>query len=111
MSRPEAWQEVLDSGPGAGGKRAVAVRYNDEGEAEILKVAEGAEAEAMIARALARGVGVRRDTEQVDEMFRSGQSPSRVPPEVYELMSLVMEFAQELNEAWLDPESADNGEG
>lgn len=111
MSRPEPWQEVLDSGPGAGGKRAVAVRYNEEGEAEILKVAEGAEAEAMIAQALARGVGVRRDAEQVDEMFRSGQSPSRVPPEVYELMSLVMEFAQELNDAWGEPQASENGEG
>lgn len=100
MSRPD-WQEVLDSGAGEGGKRAVAVRYKPNGEIEILGVAEGAEAEAMIAQARAGGVDVRQDKAQVDELFRSGQSPSRVPPEVYELMSVVVQFAQELNDGWI----------
>lgn len=93
-------EEVLDSGPGAGGKRAVKVRYDENGDVEILGIAEGAEAEAMIRAAQADGLEVRQDAEQVDELFRSGQSPSRVPPEVYELMSLMVQFAQELDEAW-----------
>lgn len=99
MSRLE-WDEVLDSGPGAGGKRAVAVRYGPNGEVEIVGVAEGADADVLIAQAQAGGVEVRQDKEQVDELFRSGQSPSRVPPEVYELMSIVVQFAQEMNDAW-----------
>lgn len=103
MSRPE-WQEVLDSGPGAGGKRAVAVRYGPDGEVEIVGIAEGADAEAMIARAQEGGIEVREDKEQVDDLFRSGQSPSRVPPEVYELMSVIVQFAQEINDAWVAPE-------
>lgn len=97
MSRLE---EVLDSGSGAGGKRAVKVRYDENGDVEILGIAEGAEAEAMIREAAAQGLEVRQDAEQVDELFRSGQSPTRVPPEVYELMSLMVQFAQELDEAW-----------
>lgn len=103
MSRPD-WEEVLDSGAGAGGKRAVAVRYGPDGEVEILGIAEGADAEAMIARAQEGGVDVRQDKEQVDDLFRSGQSPSRVPPEVYELMSVIVQFAQEINDAWVAPE-------
>jgi type III secretion system FlhB-like substrate exporter len=103
MSRPD-WQEVLDSGVGAGGKRAVAVRYAADGEMEIVGIAEGADAEAMIARAQEGGIEVRQDKEQVDELFRSGQSPSRVPPEVYELMSVIVQFAQEINDAWVSPD-------
>lgn len=99
MSRPE-WEEVLDSGAGAGGKRAVAVRYKPDGEIEVLGVAEGPEAEAMISQARAEGVEVRQNKEEVDELFLSGQPSSRVPPEVYELLSIVVEFAQEVNDAW-----------
>ena len=105
MSRPD-WEEVLDSEPGAGGKRAVAVRYGPDGEIEVLGVAEGAEAEAMIAQAERQGMAVRRDQEQVDDLFRSQQPASRVPPEVYELMSMMVEFAQELSDAWAEPEPA-----
>ena len=101
MSRPD--EEVLDSGPGTGGKRAVSVRYGPDGEVEILGIAEGAEAEAMIAKARAQGLGVRQDAEQVNELFRSGQPSSRVPPEVYELMSLMVQFAQEVDEAYAGP--------
>jgi type III secretion system FlhB-like substrate exporter len=97
MSRLE---EVLDSGGGPGGKRAVSVRYGPDGEMEIVGIAEGAEAEAMIARARSHGVEVREDAEQVNDLFRSGQASSRVPPEVYELMSLMVQFAEEVNEAW-----------
>ncbi|MBS2035432.1 hypothetical protein JST97_10610 [bacterium] len=97
MSRPD---EVLDSGSGQGGKRAVSVRYGPDGEVEILGIAEGPEAEAMIAKAQADGVDVRQDKDEVDDLFRSQQPSSRVPPEVYELMSMMVQFAQELDEAW-----------
>jgi len=100
MSRPD---EVLDSGTGTGGKRAVSVRYGPDGEIEILSVAEGAEAEAMIARAQRQGIEVRQDAERVNDLFQSGQPSTRVPPEVYELMSLMVEFAQELNDAYATP--------
>jgi type III secretion system FlhB-like substrate exporter len=103
MFKPEDWEQVLDSGSGAGGKRAVALREGPDGEMEIVGIAEGPEAERMIAQALARGVGVKQDKEQVDELFRSGQAPSRVPPEVYELMSVIVQFAQELNDQWGGP--------
>jgi len=97
--------EVLDSGHGKGGKRAVSVRYGADGEVEVLEVAEGPEAEAMIARAQEQGLEVRQDADEVDDLFRSHQPSSRVPPEVYELMSLMVEFAQEVNEAWGASES------
>ena len=97
MSKPD---EVLDSGSGSGGKRAVSVRYGPDGEVEILGIAEGAEADAMIAQAKAQGVEVRQDKDEVDDLFNSSQPSSRVPPEVYELMSMMVQFAQELDEAW-----------
>lgn len=97
MSRPD---EVLDSGLSQGEKKAVSVRYGPDGEIEILKIAEGQEAEAMIARAQADGIDVRLDKEKVDNLFQSRQASSRVPPEVYELMSIMVQFAQELDETW-----------
>lgn len=108
MSRPD-WQEVFDSGPGKGGKRAVAVRYGPDGQVEVLGVAEGAEAEAMVAQAREQGLEVKRDTEQVDDLFRSHQPATRVPPEVYELMSLMVEFAQEVDEVWEQRTVQENG--
>ncbi len=100
MSKPD-WQEVVASE--GGGKRAVAVRYLEDGQVEVLGVAEGAEAEAMIAEAQSQGLEVRRDAQEIDDLFRSGQPSSRVPPEVYELLSMMVEFAQEINDAWATP--------
>lgn len=101
MSKPD-WQEVVASE--TGGKRAVAVRYQEDGQVEILGIAEGAEADAMIAEAQAQGLEVRRDAEEADDLFRSGQPSSRVPPEVYELLAMMVEFAQEVNDAWATPQ-------
>ena len=57
----------------------------------------------VIAKAQASGVEVRQDGEQVEQLLRPESSESNVPPEIYELMSTIISFAQELNEQWVSP--------
>lgn len=85
-------------------KRALIVETDAQGRTRVVGVAEGAEAERLIAEAEASGVEVRRNVSQVESLLREQGSEkggaTDVPPEVYDLMSTVMEFARELSEEW-----------
>jgi type III secretion system FlhB-like substrate exporter len=48
----------------------------------------------------AEGGGIRKDAQQLEEMLEQEHSGSRIPSEVYDLMAVVINFAQELNEEW-----------
>lgn len=107
MSKPrwtEAWQEAFDDGfdgdeeqVASSEKKAVAIRRNPDGTTEIVKVAKGAEALKLIAEAEAQGLAVETDTEQVEELMAEQHGATDVPPEVYQLMSAVIDFARELS--------------
>lgn len=107
MSKPkwhEAWQDAFDQGfeqsPDPAEKKAVAVRQNPDGTTSVVKTARGAEAARMIAQAEADGLSVESDAEQVEALMSEQNGATDVPPEVYQLMSLVIEFAQELCQEW-----------
>lgn len=95
---PPPRDEVVEGAEGT--RKAVMLRYNDDGEAEVIGVAEGAAAEAMLREARERGVEIRRDADTVDEVLKSGQSSSRVSPEAYELMAMIVDFAQEIDDGF-----------
>ena len=107
MTRPkwtEAWQDAFDEGfeeePTAQvdtEKRAVALRRNEDGTTEIVKVAKGAEALKLIAEAEAQGLSVETDRDQVEQLMAEQNGATDVPPEVYQLMSAVIDFARELS--------------
>lgn len=110
MSRPkwhEAWQDAFEESFDEGErlthpmeKKAVAVRRNEDGSTEIVKVARGAEAEKLIAEAEAQGLAVESDATQVEQMMAEQNGTTDVPPEIYRLMSAVIDFAQELTVEW-----------
>lgn len=109
MSKP-SWRDAL--GNDKEQKRAVVLRTDASGQSHVVGVAEGAEAEAVIAKARASGVEVRRDQDQVEDLLGPDSRESNVPPEIYELMSTIIGFAQELNDQWISPSGADlQGEG
>lgn len=111
MSKPkwhEAWQDAFDEGyeeqSEAEGerkqKKAIAIRRNEDGSHEIVKVATGVEAERLIAEAESQGLTVEQDQGRVEQLMAEQTGATDVPPEVYSLMSAVIDFAQELNAEW-----------
>lgn len=101
MFKP-SWQEARDNQERE--KKAIAYEVGPDGRNRVVGVATGAAAEEMIARAQESGVEVRRNAEQVEELLRAEGEEHSIPPEIYELMSMVINFAQELNEQWLQRE-------
>ena len=97
----ENWAEAFGGGfydnlDGAEEKKALLVETDAKGRTKVVGVATGAEAEELIASAQARGMEVRQDASQVEELSEAGSAPASatdVPPEIYDLMSTVIEFA------------------
>lgn len=110
MSKPkwhEAWQDAFEDGFEEGErlnhpmeKKAVAVRRHEDGTTEVVKVAKGAEALKMIAEAEAQGMAVESDASQVERIMADQNGATDVPPEIYRLMSTVIDFARELTVEW-----------
>lgn len=112
MSKPkwqDAWQNAFEEGFDQNQgeriqhpleKKAVAVRHKADGSTEIVKTATGVEAMKMIAEAEAAGLSVSEDQNQVEDLMAEQNGATDVPPEVYQLMSAVIGFAQELNHEW-----------
>lgn len=92
MSKP-SWQDAL---------KAVVVETTADGRSRVVASKEGAEAEELIAKARSSGVEVRKDAKEVDQLLRRESGDSNIPPEIYELMSTIITFAQELNDQWTD---------
>ncbi len=81
-------------------KRAFAVRTDAQGNTKVVGMATGADAEAMIAEAKVSGVKVQQDAAQVERLMHEQSGATGVPTEVYQLMSTVIGFVQELSEEW-----------
>ena len=58
------------------------------------------EAERLIAEAQSHGLTVEKDHDRVEQLMSEQTGATDVPPEVYQLMTAVIEFAQELNAEW-----------
>lgn len=82
------------------GKWAVAMRMGADGRPKVVAAGQGAEAEAIVARAQAAGVDVRRDAEMVNELLQAETEGAKIDSRIYELMTTIVNFAQELNEAY-----------
>lgn len=112
MSKPkwhEAWQDAFEEGFDDEGeslthpaeRKAIAVRRNEDGSTTVVKTATGAEAMKMIAEAEASGMAVESNADQVESLMAEQNGATDVPPEVYQLMSVVVSFAQELCAEWV----------
>lgn len=105
----ENWAEAFEGGfydnlDGTQEKKALLVETDAHGNSRVVGVATGADAQQLIASAEASGMEVLQDAAVVEEFADSGPEPSsaaEVPPEIYELMSTVIEFAKELTEEWV----------
>lgn len=106
MSKPkwhEAWREAFDDGfddEAEPTKRAIAVRRGEDGSTEFVRAASGDEALKMIAEAEAAGLSVEQNETQVEALMAEQTGATDVPQEVYQLMSVVVDFAQELCQEW-----------
>lgn len=85
------------------GKWAVAMRMGADGRPKVVAAGQGAQAEAIVAKAQASGVDVRQDAEMVNELLQSEPEGARIDSRIYELMTTIVNFAQELDQAWVPP--------
>lgn len=111
MSKP-SWHDAMEPPKK---KKAVALKVGKDGVARVVRTAEGAAAEKLIAKAAASGTEVRQDAQQVESLLKQNAEKveqalqkahpenNGMPPEIYELMVTIMNFAQELNEQWMNP--------
>lgn len=93
----EGFYDNLD---GAEEKKALLVETDAQGRTKVVGVAHGAEAERIVAEAQASGLEVRRNAEQVETLLQEQSGATDVPPEIYDLISTLMGFAQELSQEW-----------
>ena len=112
----ENWQSAFEEGyydnvDGAEDeKKALIVKTDAKGQTKVVGMATGAEAEKIIAEAQASGVEVRRDAAQVEHLMQEQSGATDVPAEVYELMSTIIGFAQELSQEWVSQRSESIGQ-
>lgn len=105
MSKPkwhDAWQENFEEGfaEDSPEKMAVQVEAAPDGTTRIVKTAKGDEARKMIAQAKAAGLDVLEDAAGVEQLMQEETGATDVPPEIYALMSTVIDFAQDLDAEW-----------
>ena len=67
---------------------------------KVVRVLEGEEAVAAVQQAQQAGIEIRQDAEEVKKLINPATGSSRVPEEIYLLMSTIIEFAQELDQQW-----------
>ena len=79
-------------------KRAVVLKDD-----KVVQVLEGEQAKRVLEQAQAAGIEVRQDAEEVKKLINPADGNSRVPEEIYLLMSTIIEFAQELDQQWGQP--------
>lgn len=83
------------------GKWAVAMRMGADGRPKVVAAGQGAAAEEIVAKAQASGVEVRQDAEMVNELLQAETEGAHIDSRIYELMTSIVNFAQELNDAWV----------
>ena len=112
------WQNSFDEGfydsddgvpEEQGEKKAFMVRTDTQGQTKVVGMATGVDAERMIAEAKAGGVKVQQDAAQVERLMQEQSGATGVPTEVYQLMSTVIGFVQELSEEWRGRDVEDLG--
>jgi type III secretion system FlhB-like substrate exporter len=82
-------------------KKALLLEKDAQGRTRVVGVAHGEEAQRVIAEAQASGVEVHQNAAQVQRLLEEEIGTSTdVPPEIYDLMSTMMGFAQELSLEW-----------
>ncbi len=78
---------------------AVVVATDETGKARPVASYTGSKAEAVREQALSSGVAVTRDPDKVRELLREQGEKSCIPVAIYDLMSAVIDFAQDLDDA------------
>lgn len=100
QSFEEGFYDNLDGAEDEAERKALIVKRDAQGREKVVGVATGAEAERIIAEAQATGVEVRQNAAQVESLLQEQGAATDVPAEIYELMSVVIDFAQELSQEW-----------
>lgn len=101
----ESWAQSFEEGfydnlDGAEEKQALLVEVDAQGNSKVVGVAKGAEAEKLIDEAKQNEIAVYQDAAGVESLLQGVERSTDVPGEVYELISAMIGFAQDLDSEW-----------
>lgn len=80
-------------------KKAIAIKREEDGTLRVVAYGTGSEAEAIIEKARECDIEVVRDSEEIKRVMGSGEA---IPDRIYGLISEIMMFVTELDEAWVE---------
>lgn len=101
----DSWAQSFEEGfydnlDGAEEKQALLVEVDAQGNSKVVGVAKGAEAEKLIDEAKQNEIAVYKDAAGVESLLQGVERSTEVPREVYELISAMIGFAQDLDSEW-----------
>ncbi|MBI3926728.1 MAG: EscU/YscU/HrcU family type III secretion system export apparatus switch protein [Armatimonadetes bacterium] len=101
MSKPK-WADIIEGQKDPSTPRmAVAYQRGPDGKTRVTAAGQGSAAEEIVRKAEEAGLPIGRDPERLRRLLQAEGEDSRIPPEIYELMSIIINFSQELNETWI----------
>lgn len=85
-------------------KKALAIKREEDGTQRVVAFGTGKEAEAIIEKARDHNIEIVQDPDEVDRILkeeREGMRERVIPGKIYSLISEVVSFVTELNDAWV----------
>ena len=90
-------------------KKALALKREEDGTYRVVAFGTGKDAEAIIEKAREHQIEIIQDPDEIEKILNEEQKRA-VPEKIYSLISEVVSFVAELNEAWVRKDF-DAGEG
>ncbi len=81
-------------------KKALALKREEDGTLRVIASGTGKDAEAIIEKARQHDVEVLQDPDEIDRILKGEEKPA-VPEKIYGIVSEIVSFVTELNDAWL----------
>jgi flagellar biosynthesis protein len=81
-------------------KKAVALKREEDGTLKVIASGTGKDAEALIEKAREHNVEVIRDPDEIEKILKGQEKPA-VPEKIYGIISEIVSFVTEVNDAWL----------
>jgi flagellar biosynthesis protein len=82
-------------------KKAVALKREEDGSLRVVACGTGRDAEAIIEKAREHDIEIVQDRDEVEKILKGDEKPA-IPEKIYALVSEIVSFVTELNEAWIN---------
>jgi len=81
-------------------KKALALKREEDGTLRVIASGTGKDAEAILEKARQHDVEIIQDPGEIDRILQGEEKPA-VPEKIYGIISEIVSFVTELNDAWV----------